>query len=835
MLDMMEAETERSVVPHPKPQDVHANDLNSIEDPVTVRLYLGYEDTDLDVDDDHQPPGVVLLESHLIVASSTIRAVLAKKRSDSAVFDTKDAIVWDYRVSQHGGGFFSEYKGIYLPQLISFAANAEGSFLGVASSAKTASALTPKQLLRAVETWVAYIAEDELYLGSGSLEAAMAVGKVLGAEEDYLQDLEEFYQTGKVTSSETGINSERTPGMATNLPSISPDPFVIPQVSDVRDTTLQPGFRSLDDILGNTVVRQVIPPEKEPNSIDFPFKYVFPESAVWRIPNQRHELTDCRYVSMVPRVRIYVTPDRNDLPFDHPDQPHYLDLPESLACENSALIEQVLELKRDQAKRFDLQDEMIWDPRISRTTRKFPPPYTVVYLEEIALDLCMTEGDPWITEIDGKFSMQEWAYEVKHLMLGNISEVWDGAKTWIDYIKTKRVTLSCPHKTRHNIMDVAIFLGAKTTYIQKLRSFVENGDQINLKPRRGRTKPSKGRGRCVLEPPDFQMADEQATLNIERKMAERSRSPQKGPISDVRRLKKPDYRHDYYRENFGKESGPLSVSRSNDTNQVIEDDFLQTFQKRARNPPIQAPAQNLPKSATAGKKKASRKQKPAQATTSRDAASQENKVDAPRSSAKPLSVAKPDMDSTAAVANGDQAGWVRRSERRRTAVQPYQSVSESPDSKPKSAVSMKKPGRVSKSSTSGNIAGPSTPESQPYQYYESLYDASPKRSRSQASRNGPLSFAPDGDATSNVIPAKIARGAVDHGRGSGLGMISTKADKTRKPSGAAFDVEGVKSDPAPVVARNEGSSKNLRKRGPATAPAEWTSRSKRSRKGLVEQ
>ncbi|KAH7408922.1 hypothetical protein BKA64DRAFT_720302 [Cadophora sp. MPI-SDFR-AT-0126] len=635
-------------------------------------------------------PAVTLFESHLLATSTTIRHVLAKKRSNSANFDRNDEIARDYKVSKNQGGFFPESKGIYISELFSFAAKAEGSSLGVAASAEVATKLSSKQLFRAMETWIVYIVEDRLNLGNGSIEAAIAVGKALGVEEDYLAQLEEYgHQSGNVTTREGSRSNlakgkqkarlshtvfahlavtdaeerncpigersldRRRPSVpetilldtTPKLPRTPHYPILSHEISDVRGADFQPETTSLDDVLGVKEDQMSSPSREDAGLAEFPFKYA----------------------SKIPRIRIYVTADRKDLHFDHPRQPLYLDLPESLACENSALIQQALYRKRESTEDFDLQDELIWDPSTSRTARRFSQRF-------MALDC------------SGQFSMQEWAYEVKHLMLRHIGEVWDGLKTWIDYIKTKEVALSCPVKARHNMLDVAIFLGAPTRYVGKLRRFVDDGNLVELNPRRGRPKPPKKGDKGPPEELEFEIEDQRASEDVKRKKAERPRSPQKGRLTYQRTFAFVELAglsnwQNYYNKNFGKEGGPLSVSRSNDSSQVIHDDFRQMMPIQKGNPPTERSLKKRRKSMGAmaisdPERQTSRTKKFENATTSNDVASHGRKKFATRNSAP---VSKIAVASDSATARNAQAGWLRRSERRGAAVQSYKVESESDD------------------------------------------------------------------------------------------------------------------------------------------------------------
>ncbi|PVH78009.1 hypothetical protein DL98DRAFT_573416 [Cadophora sp. DSE1049] len=704
---------ERFVVSITERHNAHGR-CSEMNDISRVRLCLTVEDTELPYDHTLQAPSVEFHESLLLVQSTTIRTLLDEKQSKSARFDVKDKIAWDREVSKVKESFFKEAKGVYLDRLVMFAARASGGpFIAMKLQAQEAQQLSQQQLWQGVHTWIDWMRGYGIRLHDGTVDVALTVSTFLGARKEYLEQLKRYARYAEYVSN--GTWKSRRGNIS---PKLMPTPTTTSSARDVKlwssiskNLELQAGAvlmnrpgRTKDIIAENTLLNietsdvrgqdshQSMTPSTSDVRHEPSQKPFFPETSNIRgldfqfgdesPPPQDFDQADFpfKYDSKTPRVRIYVTAEREDLPFDHPDQPLYLDLPEVLACEHSVLIKQALKHKRDPVKEFDVQDEMIWDPATSTTERLFPAPYIVLNLEEIILNLCNPGEELWVETPRNRESILEWTFEVKHLMLRNIGEFWDGMKTWKAYIDSKDIVLFSESKARENAIDVAIFLGALPAFVKKLiknGGLDEDGKVVDLNPRRGRAAPPEDNDEEVPEDTEFEITDQRLTEDIERKKAHRPRSPQP-PLSHMRKLAHVDDSgtsrdHMIYKDNYGHEGGPLSVTRANDTHQVIVIEAGLQPRKKWGSMSVKATVASA-SSNPARKRKRGLKhvKKVSAAETTKNAESAvvpvgKVKTYHTRNSTKMESVHVSDMDSGSRATSNSRAGWLRRSERPGTA------------------------------------------------------------------------------------------------------------------------------------------------------------------------
>ncbi|CZT07969.1 uncharacterized protein RCO7_09628 [Rhynchosporium graminicola] len=535
--------------------------LSDKGDSPRTRLCSTIENPDLSADSDLQPPAIEFFESLLLSETSTIRIFLHQKRLDLSHIDPEDIVGWDNLVSRKVP-FFREERGIYVDELIMFAASPRGEFLDVVQGAKELVMFTDMQIWQGVHTWMDWIAGDGLQLHRGRKEDILKVGRFLGASKDYLDELA---RTSK--SVELDVPADQA----------SDDEFAVSCTLDAKEVSLPISIQQQTIVVGK------------------------PSSA---IPDNIEKIEITPNPDPRPRVRIYINYVKTDRLFDDPGMLLHIELPEDILSKHSSLFRQALLKKRANKSTFDPDDSMLYDTQASQTPKSKPPPNLVISLEEIILNLCdpRLERQRWIRGDERVASMRL----VKQLLARNVGELWDALKTWFWWIVEREVVLFPGERAHENAWNVGYFLGATAAYLAELTRSSPDRNSTSVSSR-GRNVPStpssigattqrkaaKAKGKKVTgaeskEPESFKETDARIIRDLAAealKLRTGTISQQSLPSPSIRTAVETqsgelNHEHSFYRSRFGKEGGPLKDTRPDDENLVIEDDFVEMKKRK---------------------------------------------------------------------------------------------------------------------------------------------------------------------------------------------------------------------------------------------------------------
>ncbi|KAL2068563.1 hypothetical protein VTL71DRAFT_14900 [Oculimacula yallundae] len=621
------------------------------KDTQRIRLCSTAEDPSLPCDSEKQPAAISCCTSLILSESSTIRRFLHSKRSNPTNFDPNDKIAYDSRVSQKPP-FFLEERVVYIDKLVKFAASFEGHSLGIGVEARAISRLTPVEIWQGVYTWVDWIAGNGICFHQGKREDVLSVGLFLGAKLEYLEELMGFVypvhvrmevDESRQTSPEFTIleepisREESVPSVLGDLGFLgSPAERDSSRGTSSQSVNLGPSsstaVQTLPELMRSLSIEESTPDKELPDRIltstialhsnfeksctldkeKVPLQTNIRQPSVGETPAERAEQVKSAQLIVPlehrPRIRIYITFPLPDEPFDDPRQPLHLEMPEKALCKHSSLFKIALSKKRTNTSTFDPSDEMIYDPQVSQTRRKFTPPFPIISFEGIILNLInpSLKKSRWIK---GEARTERMKL-VKSLLYRNPGELWDALKTWIVWIREKKIVLFEQEEGNglENAINIGVFLGTVDRFLEDLEEFDRERRALdwkdfdgeydapgNVRMRNAGSKPSSI-GVTTQVGGEFDRGEtfDETDKHIIEDLKEESRNPNPPkpyptifPVSCLRTIVEskngiPISQHGFYKGRFGMDGGPLSQTRSNECNQVIEDGCIEKRSERKK-------------------------------------------------------------------------------------------------------------------------------------------------------------------------------------------------------------------------------------------------------------